>query len=187
MKIWKKTFKAKINRWIKLIVFVVLCLTLLFCMFFTLTLGMEVKDIPLGIGFSCEVALIIGGGLIMLKFFFRSPQKSLKSISSNKGGEKMKFPNWFGHSMGFDDAGIVVKECRKINNCVPPEPPEVKENHCLVLVTEGAENKLIGLAFCGPKAFEAYHGAVLSIFEGNVWLYEASKEFLEQHGQKSKF
>jgi len=73
MKILEKIFKAKINRWIKLIVFVVLCLTLLFCMFFTLTLGMEVGDIPLGIGFLCEVALNIGAALLITKFFYRSP------------------------------------------------------------------------------------------------------------------
>ena len=99
----------------------------------------------------------------------------------------MNFPNWFGHAMGFDDAEIVVKQCRQVSNYVPPTPPEVKDNHCLVLVAEGRGDKLIGIAICGPNAFEVYGGAVLSIFEGKVWLYEASKEFVEKYGQKAKF
>jgi hypothetical protein len=99
----------------------------------------------------------------------------------------MKFPDWFGHSMGFNDASIVVKACRKLCNSVPPEPPEVRENHCLVLVVEGAGNKLVGLSFIGPNAFKLYVGAVLSIHETKIALYEVSREFLEQHGRKSKF
>ena len=98
----------------------------------------------------------------------------------------MKFPDWFGYSMGFDDAEIVTKECRKICDHVPPSPPEVRDGHCLVIVVPGKGGKLIGLAFIGPRIFEAYCGAVLGGVE-TASLYEASKEFVAKHGKKSNF
>ena len=95
------------------------------------------------------------------------------------------FPLWYNQTqtIGFDDASIVVRECRKISDYVPPTPPDVKENHCLVLVVKGAGNRLLGVAFCNANAFEMYSGAVLEC-DFKQELYEAPREFIETHRAK---
>lgn len=91
------------------------------------------------------------------------------------------FPLWCNRSVGFDDASIVVKKCSKIADYVPPEQPKVKEGNCLVIIHKNNRSKLIGVALCGPQAFEMYSGAVLETGL-KCELYEVSREFLEKHG-----
>jgi len=120
----------------------------------------------------------------ILGILFNSTSKII-TPKEEKMTNRKGFPLWYNRSVGFDDASIVVEKCRKIADYVPPGQPQVKEGLCLVIVTKNSQGKLIGIALCGPQAFEMYSGAVLETGL-KCEIYEVSREFLEKHGNIKK-
>ena len=80
-------------------------------------------------------------------------------------------------------ASAIEKECKKLCDGIPPIPPEVLPDHCLILMVYGANSVRMGIAFCWHGAKEAYIGGVLSGFEESMhpMLYSASRQFLIAH------